>query len=176
MAFIGRCALWVQQGVGTFFEYDTPKIVHIRSKKIGILSRSVQACVIAYVVGYVMVYRKGYQEVDKVVSAVTAKVKGNALTNFTDDELENVRPEWRYLYRRVWDVTDFVVPPIENNAFFVMTNVVITPNQTRGKCPEVGAWNCTENINCPPGDTSFKGRFRMIYLCMSVFLHVHCLS
>jgi P2X purinoceptor 4 len=96
MAVIGRCVLWVQQGVGAFFEYNTPKIVHIRSKKIGILSRSVQACVIAYVVGYVMVYNKGYQEVDKVVSAVT--VKGNAFTNFTNDELENVRPEWKDLY------------------------------------------------------------------------------
>jgi len=147
----------MQQGVGAFFEYDTPKIVHIRSKKIGILSRSVQACVIAYVVGYVMVYRKGYQEVDKVVSAVTAKVKGNVLTDFTDDELENVRPEWRYLYRRVWDVTDFVVPPIENNAFFVMTNVVITPNQTRGECPEVGDWPCNEDSKCPKGETSVKG-------------------
>ena len=147
----------MQQGVGTFFEYDTPKIVHIRSKKIGILSRSVQACVIAYVVGYVMVYRKGYQEVDKVVSAVTAKVKGNVLTSFTDDELENVRPEWRYLYRRVWDVTDFVVPPIENNAFFVMTNVVITPNQTRDECPEIDAWNCTDDSQCPEGDPNILG-------------------
>ena len=90
-----------------FFKYDTPKIVLIRSKKIGLLSRSVQACVVDYVVGYVMVYQK-------VVSAVTAKVKGNSLTTFTHDELDNVRPEWRYLYIRVWDVTDFVVQPIEN--------------------------------------------------------------
>ena len=148
----------MQKGVGAFFEYDTPKIVHIRSKKIGILSRSVQACVIAYVVGYVMVYKKGYQEAEKVVSAVTAKVKGNVLTNFTDDELMNVRPEWRDLYRRVWDVTDFVVPPIENNAFFVMTNMVITPNQTRAECPEVGAWNCKEDRECPKGDTSIQGQ------------------
>ena len=154
----------MQKGVGVFFEYDTPKIVHIRSKKIGILSRSVQACVIAYVVGYVMVYKKGYQEAEKVVSAVTAKVKGNVLTNFTDNELMNVRPEWRDLYRRVWDVTDFVVPPIENNAFFVMTNMVITPNQTRAECPEVGAWNCTEDKECPEGDTSVEGKLDQVMI------------
>ena len=64
------------QGVSVFFEYDTPKIVHIRSKKIGILSRLVQTCVLAYVIGYVLVFSKGYQEVDEVVSAVTSKVKG----------------------------------------------------------------------------------------------------
>jgi hypothetical protein len=36
----------------------------------------VQTCVLAYVVGYVLVYRKGYQEEDEVVAAVTSKVKG----------------------------------------------------------------------------------------------------
>jgi len=29
------------------------------------------------------------------------------------------------------DESDYVVPPAENSAFFVMTNVVVTPNQTR---------------------------------------------
>ena len=42
------------------------------------------------------------------------------------------------LYDRVWDEADYVVPPAENGAFFVTTNVVITPNQTWGHCPEVG--------------------------------------
>ena len=41
------------------------------------------------------------------------------------------------LYERVWDEADYVVPPAENGAFFVTTNVVITPNQTLGHCPEV---------------------------------------
>ncbi len=36
----------------------------------------------------------------------------------------------------MWDVTDFVVPPTENSAFFVTTNVIITPNQTQGACAE----------------------------------------
>ena len=42
------------------------------------------------------------------------------------------------MYERVWDEADYVVPPAENGAFFVTTNVVITPNQTWGHCPEVG--------------------------------------
>ena len=57
-------------------------------------------------------------------------------TNFTDDELVGVPLQWKPLYRRIWDVTDYVVPPTENNAFFVTTNVIITPNQTQGECPE----------------------------------------
>ena len=92
------------------FEYDTPRIVHIRSWKIGALARFVQTCILAYVIGYVMVYKKGYQEAEAVVSAVTTKVKGVTLTNYTDVELEAVPREWRELYNRVWDVTDYVVP------------------------------------------------------------------
>ena len=37
------------------------------------------------------------------------------------------------MYTRIWDVADYVIPPAENGAFFVATNVIITANQTRGK-------------------------------------------
>merc|ERR1712227_999845 len=60
-----------------------------------------------------MIYNKGYQEKDEVVSAVTSKVKGIVLTNYSDQELDNVPAQGRYLYNRVWDVTDFAVPPVE---------------------------------------------------------------
>ena len=40
------------------------------------------------------------------------------------------------MYERIWDESDYVIPPSENNAFFVMTNVVMTANQTRTTCPE----------------------------------------
>jgi hypothetical protein len=40
------------------------------------------------------------------------------------------------MYERIWDESDYVIPPAENSAFFVMTNVVLTPNQTRTTCPE----------------------------------------
>ena len=117
---------WLQLGLGGIFEYDTPRIVHIRSKKIGALSRLLQLAVVGYITGWVMIYNKasskyhiyvhvrftflkdskikntipsmhsliltgdicptggqGYQERDQVVSAVSAKLKGSLLTNFT---------------------------------------------------------------------------------------------
>ena len=149
---------WLQTGVASFFEYDTPRIVHIRSKKIGVLSRFVQLCIISYVVGYVMVYNKGYQEKEKLVAAVTSKVKGVLQTEFSDSELVNVPPQWKYLYSRVWDVADFVVPPLENKALFLMTNVVITPNQTRTSCPEqAGLLDCETDQDCRQGESSVLG-------------------
>ncbi len=75
------------------------------------------------------------------------KVKGVLRTQFTDKELAIPNPEF---YRRVWDANDIVTPAHggESGGFFLLTNVIITPNQTRGLCPEV----CTallENIkNC----------------------------
>lgn len=35
------------------FEYDTPKIVHIKNKKVGILNRMVQLGIVLYIIVYV---------------------------------------------------------------------------------------------------------------------------
>ena len=37
--------------VETVFEYDTPKYVHIKNKKIGAMYRLVQLAILAYVIG-----------------------------------------------------------------------------------------------------------------------------
>jgi hypothetical protein len=61
-------------------------------------------------------------------------------------------PAWRPLYNRIWDVTDIIVPPVENNAFFITTNIVITPNQARGECAEREAVApCRTDTDCPAG-------------------------
>ena len=35
-----------------FFEYDTPKIVHISSKTVGVINRLIQLVIVAYLIGY----------------------------------------------------------------------------------------------------------------------------
>ncbi len=37
--------------LATAVEYDTPKIVHIKNKKVGILNRLVQLGILGYVIG-----------------------------------------------------------------------------------------------------------------------------
>lgn len=106
------------------FEYDTPRIVLIRSRKVGLVNRLVQLAILAYVIGWVFLWEKGYQETDSVVSSITTKVKGVTLTNTSS------------LGARIWDVADYVIPPQGENAVFVMTNVILTLNQTQGRCPE----------------------------------------
>uniref|UniRef100_A0A8C6EJI6 ATP receptor n=1 Tax=Microcebus murinus TaxID=30608 RepID=A0A8C6EJI6_MICMU len=123
------------------FEYDTPRIVLIRSRKVGLMNRAVQLLILAYVIGWVFVWEKGYQEMDSVVSSVTTKVKGVAMTNTSK------------LGFRIWDVADYVIPPQEENSLFIMTNMILTMNQTQGTCPEIPDKTtvCTSDANCTAG-------------------------
>jgi len=90
-----------------------------------------------FVVRYAIVWQKGYQKTGPIDSAVTTKVKGVVYTNFTDEI--SVPGNYSDLYQRIWDPTDYVIPSSgnEHGGFFIMTNFVITPNQTRSVCPEV---------------------------------------
>lgn len=72
------------------------------------------------------------QEFAPVESSVTVKVKGTSRSYIPPSvNLSKylMSPEWRTLYNRVWDEADYVVPPAENGAFFITTNIVLTPNQ-----------------------------------------------
>jgi len=40
----------VSTAIAAFVEYDTPKIVHIQSKKVGVINRLLQAVIIVYIV------------------------------------------------------------------------------------------------------------------------------
>ena len=87
--------------------------------------------------------------------------------------------EYIDIYERVWDESDYVIPPSENNAFFVMTNVVLTPNQTRTTCPEdpgelpevicgtrnetTGEVNITQGV-CVKGQLTVKCRWFTLFL------------
>ncbi|TRY88561.1 hypothetical protein DNTS_034541 [Danionella cerebrum] len=133
----GRCG----SGCQCFCEYSTSKVLVIRSKLAGVLNRSIQVLVIAFVVLYVCLYQKGYQKTDNVLSSVTTKVKGIALINTSE------------LGQRIWDVADYVIPPQEDGSFFVLTNMIITPNQTQSKCalnPSSKSM-CTSNQDCKRG-------------------------
>ncbi|XP_031414524.1 P2X purinoceptor 4-like [Clupea harengus] len=127
-----------------FFDYSTPKILVIRSKKVGAINRITQALVIAYIIGYVCVWEKGYQDTDSILSSVTTKVKGIAVTNTFD------------LGLRIWDVADYIIPPQEESSFFVLTNLIVTQNQTQKHCAEIPsvASICSSDKNCKAG---FRG-------------------
>ncbi|KAL3311643.1 purinergic receptor P2X, ligand-gated ion channel [Cichlidogyrus casuarinus] len=131
--------------------YETQKVVQIHSKKIGAFFRLIQLGIILYVILWVMWKEKGYQDHEEAVSGVTAKLKGISFVRSNDPRLGS----------RVWDAADYVVPPQQKAAFFVMTNLVLTPAQSIGNCdedPERKDSRCTDNATiCEPGGRHSKG-------------------
>ena len=41
----------VSKGISVFFEYETQKIVQIKSKKVGVIFRIIQFIIVAYIIG-----------------------------------------------------------------------------------------------------------------------------
>ncbi|KAK1331512.1 hypothetical protein QTO34_009469 [Cnephaeus nilssonii] len=132
-----------------FFEYDTPRMVLVRNKKVGIIFRLIQLVVLVYVVGWVFVYEKGYQTSSGLISSVSVKLKGLAVT-----QLPGLGPQ-------VWDVADYVFPAQGDSSFVVMTNFIVTPHQAQGYCaehPEGGT--CKDDSGCTPGKAERKAQGR----------------
>src|SRR5690606_10943671 len=111
-------------------------------------ARQIQVSILGYFIGYVLVYQKGYQEHDTVLSAASAKVKGIGYTCPDQPDPFHCDPS---LPLRVWDTGaaplrracalvrsllrltgararagDYVIPPQEEDAFFVATSALIT--------------------------------------------------
>uniref|UniRef100_G3NSP9 Purinergic receptor P2X, ligand-gated ion channel, 8 n=1 Tax=Gasterosteus aculeatus TaxID=69293 RepID=G3NSP9_GASAC len=84
----------------SFFEYKTAEYVATKNKTVGVLYRLLQLLIISYIIGWVFVSRKSYQETDEAVqSSVVTKVKGVSVTNTTDSGL------------LLWGPEDYVIPP-----------------------------------------------------------------
>ncbi|XP_053736015.1 P2X purinoceptor 3a [Synchiropus splendidus] len=119
--------------VADFFTYETTKSVVVKSWSVGIINRIVQGFIIAYFVGWVFIHEKAYQTTDTgIESSVMTKVKGFGFHN-----------------GRIMDVADYVLPPQGAGVFCIMTRLIITENQFRGRCQESqGRYECHTDANC----------------------------
>uniref|UniRef100_A0A3B5LV64 P2X purinoceptor n=1 Tax=Xiphophorus couchianus TaxID=32473 RepID=A0A3B5LV64_9TELE len=137
------------------FDYETPKTLIIPSIRVGFVFRFTQFLLLLYVVGYVCVVQKAYQDRESVISTVTTKVKGFAFTN-----ISNMQP-------RFWDVVDYNIPPQGDDSFFVLTNMVMTPGQTQSRCPELPtpSTTCVDDCDCVEGYNDPRGNGIQTGLC-----------
>ncbi|KAG9339775.1 hypothetical protein JZ751_022441 [Albula glossodonta] len=131
------------------FDYKTEKYVIAKNKKVGVLFRLFQLGVLAYIIGWVFLTKKGYQEKDdSIQSSVITKLKGVALTNTTDGGLH------------LWGAEDYVIPSQGESVFFIITNFIETPNQRLDYCAEsikVPDGHCREDSDCTEGETVIAG-------------------
>lgn len=79
-------------------------------------------------ISWVLIYDKGYQETDEAVSTAVTKTKGLLV-----QKAPNNTNAFPYIY----DGSEIVVPPLENDAFFIVTHSIVTPMQKAGLCPAV---------------------------------------
>ncbi|XP_076867765.1 P2X purinoceptor 5-like isoform X2 [Brachyhypopomus gauderio] len=143
----------------TCFNYKTEKFLITKNKKVGVLFRLFQLGVIGYLIGWVFLWKKGYQETEEVIqSSVFTKVKGMALMNSTE------------LCLQTWGPEDYATPSQVGGAFFVMTNCLETPNQKMGYCSEssnVPAGHCYHDEDCTKGEMVISGNGVKTGHCMN---------
>uniref|UniRef100_A0A4W3HDP7 P2X purinoceptor n=1 Tax=Callorhinchus milii TaxID=7868 RepID=A0A4W3HDP7_CALMI len=135
-------------------EYDTPRIVLIKNKKVGLINRLVQLVILSYIIGWVLIWRKGYQDFDSIVSSVIIKVKGVAFVNSSG------------FGERLWDSADYIIPPEVNNiinnnpiahsSVCVLTGKCVTFNEGVKTC-EVLAWCPLESQTVFPNPALLGG-------------------
>ncbi|XP_032353882.1 P2X purinoceptor 5 isoform X1 [Camelus ferus] len=133
----------------SLFDYKTEKYVIAKNKKVGLLYRLLQLSILTYLVVWVFLVKKCYQDTDtSLQSSIITKVKGVTFTNTSE------------LGERLWDVADYVIPPQGENVFFVVTNLIVTPNQRQETCAEsesIPDASCKEDSDCPPGEPVVAG-------------------
>ncbi|XP_047688901.1 P2X purinoceptor 5 isoform X4 [Prionailurus viverrinus] len=133
----------------SLLDYKTEKYVIAKNKKVGLLYRLLQVSILTYLVVWVFLVKKGYQDTDtSLQSSIITKVKGVTFTNTSE------------LGERLWDVADYVIPPQGENVFFVVTNLIVTPNQQQKTCAEsesIPDALCYRDSDCPPGEPVVAG-------------------
>lgn len=121
-------------------QYETNKLVRIQSVRLGSLKWALNGTILMFIC-VMLVWNRNYQEFESVVSSVTSKVKGVSQVNLPG------------LGAVVWDVVDYSGPSQDKNSFYVVTNVIVTKNQTQGSCPEVPFRGrvCRSDADCEKG-------------------------
>ncbi|XP_053067882.1 P2X purinoceptor 5 isoform X5 [Acinonyx jubatus] len=144
----------------SLLDYKTEKYVIAKNKKVGLLYRLLQVSILTYLVVWVFLVKKGYQDTDtSLQSSIITKVKGVTFTNTSE------------LGERLWDVADYVIPPQGENVFFVVTNLIVTPNQQQKTCAEsesIPDALCYRDSDCLPGEPVVAGNGVRTGRCLRV--------
>ncbi|KAF5923853.1 hypothetical protein HPG69_007484 [Diceros bicornis minor] len=127
-----------------FWDYETPKVIVVKNRRLGVVYRAVQLLILLYFVWYVFIVQKSYQDSETgPESSVITKVKG-----VTSSE------------HKVWDVEEYVKPPEGGSVFSIITKIEVTPLQTLGTCPEsmrVTNATCDSDEDCVAGQLDMLG-------------------
>ncbi|XP_008851956.1 P2X purinoceptor 2 isoform X7 [Nannospalax galili] len=127
-----------------FLDYETPKVIVVRNRRLGVVYRAVQLLILLYFVWYVFIVQKSYQDSETgPESSIITKVKGITVSE-----------------HKVWDVEEYVKPPEGGSVFSIITRIEVTPSQTLGTCPEsmkIHNSTCHSDDDCVAGELDMLG-------------------
>ncbi|XP_049722637.1 P2X purinoceptor 2 isoform X3 [Elephas maximus indicus] len=127
-----------------FWDYETPKVIVVKNRHLGVVYRAVQLLILLYFVWYVFIVQKSYQDTESgPESSIITKVKGISTSE-----------------HKVWDVEEYVRPPEGGSVFSIITRIEVTPSQALGTCPEsirVSNSSCNSDKDCVAGELDMLG-------------------
>ena len=130
--------------------YESPKLVQIDSKCIGLTHNILLVTLTVAVVVYVFLLNNGYQYIDERARvSTTCKIKGVTYSNSTDPRLG----------KRIWDTADLYSHPVGDGSFFITTNLITSRHQQQGVCAEQDgvAADCEQDADCKEGKSFLLG-------------------
>uniref|UniRef100_H3BD16 P2X purinoceptor n=1 Tax=Latimeria chalumnae TaxID=7897 RepID=H3BD16_LATCH len=142
-----------------FWDYETPKVIVVKSRTLGITYRIVQLLIIVYFLWYyVFLTQKAYQDRETgPESSVITKVKGLAKS---DPSIHR---------QKIWDVAEYVKPPEGVGVFSIIVRTVSSPLQSLKTCPEaitVSNSQCSTDANCLEGEMDHFGNGQKTGKCV----------
>jgi len=123
------------------FAYDTAKEVKVLDRRLGIVFYSVLLLIVFYIVIFVFMIKKAYQDVEKTNGWVVMKVLNTA------HSYETFKP---------WDVYDAITNPGEQGALFLPTRVLITRGQVQDDFCESPLNPCEDDKDCDIGNADLQ--------------------
>ena len=106
-SFLGRAYLAV-------FTYSTMREARIQSWKLSLMFRLFQLGILSYIIGWSIVWKKGYQAHDTISSSVTTKVKG---LGYIYQNKNSTLPKLGVINLNdspiIFDTSDYVIPPLD---------------------------------------------------------------
>uniref|UniRef100_A0A8C6Q1J4 P2X purinoceptor n=1 Tax=Nothobranchius furzeri TaxID=105023 RepID=A0A8C6Q1J4_NOTFU len=141
-----------------FWDYETPKMMVVKNKTLGVIYRGVQFLVITYFIWYVFISQKAYQESEThPESSVYTCMKGSAVHG--DDILDTV---------------EYARPSEGGDVISTLLRREFTHNQKQGTCAEhfhVANANCTTDLDCVEGEADFDGHGKRTGRCVQYYNH-----
>ncbi|XP_043924597.1 P2X purinoceptor 2-like [Protopterus annectens] len=132
-----------------FCDYETPKVIVVKNRNLGLFYRCVQLLIISYFIWYVFITQKAYQDTDTgPESSVITEVRGSS------------KSESPNLGQKIWDVVEYVKPPEGEGIVSIITRTETTPHQSLGTCPEsdrIPNSSCSCDADCPEGGKNMLG-------------------